>query len=303
MAMPSKRKLRDAGGNDAPNFNDLTFFRKDVREGRIFCFKLDAACPLEQALDSEIAVDDRQDDMVVARFDGTVNDHDVVVENARFNHRVTTGTQKVGCLRMNDQHLCQVNALCAQVVSGRRKARADPVDDQPRQQRHISDEYRDSGGEGTVHPSSIVRGYHLPICSHYQAVKESAKFEKQFKVKLPPYTGVYDVWPTYEALFIRRLREADVGDEAIPEREALVGEFGLLAHWAKDEKFGRRTFNARSETTTTLPSFRDAWRKQHRCIIPAEAIYEPDWCSGKAVLTRITRADGEPMGIAGLWSW
>ena len=36
---------------------------------------------------------------------------------------------------------------------------------------------------------------------------------------------------------------------------------------------------------------------------PAEAFYEPDWRSGKAVPTRIARADGEPMGIAGLWSW
>ena len=141
------------------------------------------------------------------------------------------------------------------------------------------------------------------MCSHYQGVKEQARFEKQFNVQLPLNAGVYDVWPTYAALFIRRPAEADVGDEAVPEREALAGQFGLVPHWAKDEKFGRRTFNARSETATTLPSFRDAWRKCHRCIIPAEAIYEPDWSSGKAVPTRITRADGEPMGIAGLWSW
>ena len=140
------------------------------------------------------------------------------------------------------------------------------------------------------------------MCSHYQALKDSARFEKQFNVRLPPYTGVYDVWPTYAALFIRRPHEADVGDEAVPEREALAGQFGLVPHWAKDEKFGRRTFNARSETAATLPSFRDAWRKCHRCIIPAEAIFEPDWRSGKAIPTRITRADGEPMGIAGLWS-
>lgn len=141
------------------------------------------------------------------------------------------------------------------------------------------------------------------MCSHYQALKERAKFEKEFHVKLPPYQGVYDVWPTYEAPFIRRPPEADVGDEAVPEREALAGRFGLLPHWAKDEKFGRHTFNARSETAATLPSFRDAWRKGHRCIIPAEAFFEPDWRSGKAVATRISRADGEPMGIAGLWSW
>ncbi|MCX7894231.1 MAG: SOS response-associated peptidase, partial [Burkholderiales bacterium] len=29
---------------------------------------------------------------------------------------------------------------------------------------------------------------------------------------------------------------------------------------------------------------------------------EPDWRSGKAIPTRISLADGQPMGIAGLWS-
>ena len=39
-----------------------------------------------------------------------------------------------------------------------------------------------------------------------------------------------------------------------------------------------------------------------RCIIPAEAFYEPDWRSGRAVPTRIARSDGQPMGIAGIWT-
>ena len=140
------------------------------------------------------------------------------------------------------------------------------------------------------------------MCSHYQALRERAKFEKEFRVKCPPYEGVHEVWPTYAALFVRRPREADAGDEAVPEREALPGVFGLIPGWAKDDKFGRRTFNARSETAATLPSFRDAWRRAQRCIIPAEAIYEPDWRSGKAQATRITRSDGAALGVAGLWS-
>lgn len=37
-------------------------------------------------------------------------------------------------------------------------------------------------------------------------------------------------------------------------------------------------------------------------IVPAEAIYEPDWQSGKAVPARIASADGQTMGIAGLWT-
>ncbi|WP_425930620.1 SOS response-associated peptidase family protein [Pseudomonas sp. NyZ201] len=41
--------------------------------------------------------------------------------------------------------------------------------------------------------------------------------------------------------------------------------------------------------------------KAQHCIIPATAIYEPDWRSGRAIATRIVQADGEIMGIAGLW--
>ena len=32
------------------------------------------------------------------------------------------------------------------------------------------------------------------------------------------------------------------------------------------------------------------------------SVYEPDWRSGRAVAAEISRADGEPMGIAGIWS-
>ena len=140
------------------------------------------------------------------------------------------------------------------------------------------------------------------MCSHYQAFNDRARFEKEFAVKLPPDHGVHEVWPTYKAFFIRRPLLADVGDEAVPAREALPGVFGLIPAWAKDDKFARRTYNARSETAATLPSFRDAWRKGHKCIIPAEAIFEPDWRSGKAQATRIVRSDGGAMGVAGLWS-
>jgi putative SOS response-associated peptidase YedK len=50
------------------------------------------------------------------------------------------------------------------------------------------------------------------------------------------------------------------------------------------------------------PSFRDAWKHAQHCIIPAEAFFEPDWRSGRAVATRIASAEGEPLGIAGLWA-
>ena len=103
--------------------------------------------------------------------------------------------------------------------------------------------------------------------------------------------------------FIRQHPQADVGDEAVPATESVSGMFGLVPHWATDTKIARQTFNSRSETASAKPSFRDACKRSQLCIIPAQAIYEPEWRSGKAVTTRIERADGEPMGIAGLWSW
>jgi putative SOS response-associated peptidase YedK len=140
------------------------------------------------------------------------------------------------------------------------------------------------------------------MCSHYQAIKERERYVKHFGVEPPVDVGKHDVWPRYPATFIRRPREADVGDDAVPEREALPGLFGLIPHWATDANIGRQTYNARTETVDAKPSFRDAWKNAQRCVIPVDAFFEPDWRSGKAIPTRISCANGEPMGIAGLWS-
>jgi putative SOS response-associated peptidase YedK len=140
------------------------------------------------------------------------------------------------------------------------------------------------------------------MCSHYQAIKERERFLRLFGVYPPDPEGKYDMWPGYTGVMVRRPREHDSGGDAVGPMEAVAGLFGLLPHWAKDPKLARNTFNARSETVHEKPSFRDAWRRGQHCIIPADAIFEPDWRSGKAVATRISRADGEPMGIAGLWS-
>ena len=139
------------------------------------------------------------------------------------------------------------------------------------------------------------------MCSNYDPVTHPDRLRMYFGVEAP--AGIRpQVWPTYLAPFIRRHPHADVGDDAVPQREALAGMFGMIPHWAGEMSFGRRTYNARSETVAEKPSFRDAWRHGQHCIVPVEAIYEPDWRSGKAVSTRIERTDGKPMGIAGLWT-
>ena len=140
------------------------------------------------------------------------------------------------------------------------------------------------------------------MCSHYQALKEQDKFRRYFGVEPPVEPGKWDLWPGYPGAFIRRHPHADAGDDAVPHCEALTGLFGLVPHWSKDTRIVRHTFNARSETVSEKPSFRDAWTRAQHCIIPADSLFEPDWRSGKSVPTRIVRADGDPLGIAGLWS-
>jgi putative SOS response-associated peptidase YedK len=142
----------------------------------------------------------------------------------------------------------------------------------------------------------------FPMCSNYVAVTSTERLRLYFGVEAPPPTVKAEVWPIYEAPFIRRHPHKDVGDEAVPPREVKAGLFGMIPHWAGELSFGRRTYNARSETVAEKPSFRDAWRNGQHCVIPVEYIYEPDWRSGVAVATRIQRKDGLPMGIAGLWT-
>lgn len=140
------------------------------------------------------------------------------------------------------------------------------------------------------------------MCAHYDPQTDPARLNSYFGLDATGLDLKTSLWPGYLGPFIRRHSPADRGTKPVGARELLVGSFGLIPHWAKDATIARQTYNARSETVHEKPSYRDAWRLARHCIIPAEAIYEPDWRTGRAIPTRIARADGKPMGIAGLWS-
>lgn len=139
------------------------------------------------------------------------------------------------------------------------------------------------------------------MCSHYEAPLRQLLQSRFPAASKPGAWDKPDMWPGYAGPFIRRPPEAGAGDEAVPELQVDIGAFGLVPRWAKDSKKVKATHNARSETVAEKPTFRDAWRKAQHCIIPTVAIYEPDWRSGKAVPTRVSRIDGDLLGIAGLY--
>ena len=111
---------------------------------------------------------------------------------------------------------------------------------------------------------------------------------------IPNLQPRYNVTPSQDVAAIR-LRETG-------ERELARLRWGLIPFWAKDEKIGYKTINARAETVTEKPAFRAAFRKR-RCLIPASGFYE--WQgSGSASPKQpfyITGRDGAPLTFAGLW--
>jgi putative SOS response-associated peptidase YedK len=78
--------------------------------------------------------------------------------------------------------------------------------------------------------------------------------------------------------------------------------WGLVPFWAKDPSIGSRMINARAETISEKPSFRNAF-KRRRCLILADGFFEwqklPD--SKTKIPTYIQLKDGKPFAFAGLW--
>lgn len=135
------------------------------------------------------------------------------------------------------------------------------------------------------------------MCSNYQASTDLLRLQRHFAVdieNLPPFER--EVYPVRSAPFVRLVKD---GTGA---RRADLGLFGLLPFFAKEKTYGRRTYNARSETVDKLPSFKHAWARGQRCIIPADKIYEPNYESGKPVRWAIESSDESPLGVAGLWA-
>lgn len=60
-------------------------------------------------------------------------------------------------------------------------------------------------------------------------------------------------------------------------------------------------FNARAETITASPAFREAFRRR-RCIVPVDSFYE--WKREGTIRQpyRVIREDGRPLALAGLWA-
>ena len=139
------------------------------------------------------------------------------------------------------------------------------------------------------------------MCSNYHPVTHLDRLLTFFGVERDPSDPPPDleVWPTGLAPFIRL--HPDWDGTGLPTLLAIDGLFGLLPRFATEVKYGKNTYNSRSETVARLPSFRESWREGMRCIVPAEHLFEPCYESGSAVRWRIAQPGAVPFGIAGIY--
>jgi putative SOS response-associated peptidase YedK len=90
-------------------------------------------------------------------------------------------------------------------------------------------------------------------------------------------------------------------DAETGERELTIMRWGLVPFWAKDAKIGYSTINAKAETITTSPAFREAM-KRRRCLVPADWFYEWKKIDVKSKQPHaIALQDGSLFAFAGLW--
>jgi len=79
--------------------------------------------------------------------------------------------------------------------------------------------------------------------------------------------------------------------------------WGLIPHWAKEEKTKFNLINAKAETVTEKPMFKGLVHSK-RCLILADCFYEWKKVGVKKVPYRILMKDEHPFAFAGLWdSW
>ena len=127
-----------------------------------------------------------------------------------------------------------------------------------------------------------IRAIISPMCGRYRLSRRKQLVEEYFDSAdwQDDWSPRYNIAPTQPIPVIRQ-------NPKEPIRELSLVRWGLIPSWAKDPSVATRMINARSETASTKPAFRDAM-KYRRCLIPADGFYE--WSRHEAACVIVRRA-------------
>lgn len=135
------------------------------------------------------------------------------------------------------------------------------------------------------------------MCGRFTlSIEESSLKQKLGMNELPmEWTPRFNIAPSQHVLV--------VNDPT--QRKAELMRWGLIPSWAKDISIGNQLINARSETLSEKPSFRQAFARR-RCLILADGFYEWQKTPGKkgsSIPYYFQLLDHAPFGLAGLWEY
>jgi putative SOS response-associated peptidase YedK len=132
------------------------------------------------------------------------------------------------------------------------------------------------------------------MCASYEAKYKQEDISTLFNIQTPLFEFPFILFPRMDVPIIRLVAD---------HKELLSARWGLLPSWVKDpERFRAATFNARAESISQTPSYRDAWRKRQRCILLVSRFFE--WHSGadgKKTRYQLGLHDSDIFAVAGLW--
>jgi len=108
----------------------------------------------------------------------------------------------------------------------------------------------------------------------------------------PPLVPRHNIAPTAPVAAVRL--------SAGSSRACDLLSWGLVPPWSNDPRVGAKMFNARSETVSDKPSFRESFARR-RCLLPVSGFYEWRRRGGASEPHYFSAADGQLLGLAGLW--
>ncbi|MBN2497206.1 MAG: SOS response-associated peptidase [Deltaproteobacteria bacterium] len=129
------------------------------------------------------------------------------------------------------------------------------------------------------------------MCGRFAIISPADELREAFALlEAGPYEPRYNAAPTQLLPVIPNRGE----------RRLELFRWGLIPHWSRDPGIGAKLINARAETLTEKPSFRQAFARQ-RCLVPANGFYE--WKrSGRTKQPYFIRTRAKaPFAFAGLW--
>ena len=95
------------------------------------------------------------------------------------------------------------------------------------------------------------------MCGRYRRTTREEELARIYRIPIPSQPDLpisYNIAPSQEVLAIRLNPETK-------QRSLDRLRWGLVPYWAKDEKIGFKTINARAETVDSAHSFRSAFKK------------------------------------------